>query len=294
MVGAVGLGCPILSLRHAAHPEADARGAAVVRGALDLGLTLLATSDSPVANELLVGRALQGRRDQAVLATTVGLVTQPDGTAVRSARPEHVRLAVDHSLRRLRTDRVDLLVLAAADPAVPLEETWGAMGELVGTGKVRALATALDDLPSLRRVQSVFPVTAVVADVSLLRPRPDLVAWCHSRASGLLATGSLGHGVLVGRSDAPDPAPHRRHPWAGPATVRPDHRTPDAVRRIANRHGVAPATVALAWLLGLDPAVVPLPGTTSAEHLAALAAAVDLVLDNEDRADLDRATRPHP
>jgi aryl-alcohol dehydrogenase-like predicted oxidoreductase len=265
-VGSVGLCCIPLSSDHLAHPEQDRSALPLIAQALDAGVTLLSTSDAAIANELVVGRALaEVGRDRAVVSTRVGLVAQADGTGVRRGTPEHVRTAIDHSLRRLRTDRVDLYVLDGPDPSVPLEDTWGAMAEVVSAGKARALGLATDRAALAARAQSVFPVTAVCAPVSLARPRPDLVRWCTDRGVGLLAESPLAGGHLAdGRGGGV-------HAY---------------VAHVAERHGRSAAEVALAALLDLGPTVVPLVGTTRADRVRAAAGAADLVLSDEDRATL--------
>lgn len=268
LVGAVGLCCAGLSQRaggstaQGTQPRAD-----VVPHALDRGMTLLSLSDATVADELLVGRALEGRRDSAVLSTGVGLVPQADGRTVRRADPDHVRTAIEHSLRRLRTDHVDVYVLVAVDPQVPVEDTWAAMAGLVAAGHARSLGVATADQRLLARLQSVFPVTVVVAPASLAALPGALSRWCADRGVGLLATGPLAGGALAGGGP----------PVAGvPGPLRA------AVAEVAARHRVAPATVALAALLAAGDTVVPLPATSRPEHLDALATAADLDLDGED------------
>lgn len=290
-VGALGLACALLSTEHGSRAEADHEGVAIVHLALDLGLTLLDTSDAvgPFTNELLVGRALESRRDEAVLATRVGLVRQPDGTLLRAGTPAHVRAACDHSLRRLRTDRIDLYQLEAVDPSVPVEETWGAMAELVAEGKVRALGLVEPSGDSLPRCQTHFPVTAIQAELSLAHPdRLDLVRWCTSHGVGFLASAPLARGVLAGRQHevAVDTTPVRRHPWVSLGDRRPDPASLDHLRRVAERLGRPRPQVAVAWLLAQGPTVVPLVGSTRPDHLRELAAAVELTLTPEDLAEL--------
>ena len=275
VVGAVGLCCVGLSQRTDGSPASEpSHRSDVIPRALNLGMTLLSLSDATVADELHVGRVLAGRREDAVLATGVGLVPQADGRTVRRADPDHVRTAIEHSLRRLRTDHVDVYVLEAVDPQVPAEETWAAMARLVAAGHARSLGVATADPGLLARLQSVFPVTAVVAPGSLATPPRALSRWCTDRGVGLLATGPLAGGALAGgRPPAPGvPGPLRA-----------------AVAEVAARHGADPATVALAALLATGSTVVPLPAAARPDHLNALAAAADLDLDGDDLSLLDTA-----
>lgn len=263
LVGSVGLCCANLT----GGPAETAGAADVVRRALDLGMTLLSLSGAAVADELLVGRALEGRRDGVVLATGVGLVRQADGRTVRRADADQVRVSVEHSLRRLRTDRVEVLVLEAVDPQIPVEETWTAMAALVATGAVGSLGVATSDPALAGRLQSVYPVTAVLAPASLAALPRGLVPWCSDRGVGLLATSPLAGGELARRE---------RGAADGSGSLRA------ALSEVAARHRAATATVALAALLATGPTVVPLPATTRVEQLDEWAAASELSLDGDD------------
>ncbi len=296
-VGAIGLGCSPLSGTHGAV-DTDA-AVEVIDRALDLGVSLLDTADvyGPFTNELLVGRAIRGRRDQVVIASKCGQVPTPDSQAlVRDGRPEHIRRACDASLRRLGVDRIDLYQLHRVDPKVPLEETWGAMAELVKAGKVRAIGLSGVGVAELQRAQHVFPVTTVQNELLLWTREPlaEVLPWCRAHGVGFLACRPLGRGYLTGAL-GPDREP-------GPDDSRsPEQRfTPETtraaivagIRRVAERHGAVPAQVALAWVLAQGAQVVPIPGTRQVAHLEENVAAVDLRLTDEDLAELDALPKP--
>ena len=219
-VGAVGLGCMPMSWAYATSRQDGAGSLRAVNAALDAGVSLLDTADmyGPFTNELLIGRVLRERRGEVFLSTKCGLLVG-DQHLVANGSPAYVRRACDASLRRLQTDVIDLYQLHRADPEVPVEETWGAMAELVGAGKVRALGLCAvgaradrragpslhtGTLRQLRRVQQVFPVSCVQAELSLWAPEAlaDLLPWCTGHGVGLLAAMPLGNGFLTGQSVA--------------------------------------------------------------------------------------------
>jgi aryl-alcohol dehydrogenase-like predicted oxidoreductase len=307
-VGAIGLGCMGMSWAYVA-PEArdEAAGIEVIHHAFDAGVTLLDTSDYYGAghNERLVGRALEGRRDEAVLATKVGLVStgEPNAPATaRDGRPEHIREAVDASLTRLGTEVIDLYYLHRVDPDVPLEETWGAMAELVSDGKVRALGLREVSVEQCDRAQAIHPVAAVQSEFSLWTrdarggstadgaPAGDVVAWTAQHEAVFVPFSPLGRGFLTGALDTKtiDASDFRgRLPrFTGDAGAA-NQAIVDVVRAVATRHGVPPAEVALAWVLAQGDHVVPIPGTTKVKNLEANIAATDLALTDEDLTELD-------
>ncbi|MFF9031794.1 aldo/keto reductase [Streptomyces iakyrus] len=284
-VGAVGLGCMPMSWAYSASRRRGDESLRAVHRALDLGASLLDTADmyGPFTNELLVGRALKERRSDAFVSTKVGLLVG-DQHIVANGRPGYVKRACDASLRRLQTDVIDLYQLHRADPEVPVEETWGAMAELVQAGKVRALGLCavgaragrrtgarLHDgtIRQLERVQQVFPVSAVQAELSVWSPEAleTLLPWCRTRGVGFLAAMPLGNGYLTGRLrpgagfEADDP--RARHPRFTAEMMAANQPVVAGLRRVARRHGadVTPAQVALAWVLAQGPHVVPVPGT---------------------------------
>jgi aryl-alcohol dehydrogenase-like predicted oxidoreductase len=281
-----------------------------VHRALDAGSTLLDTADmyGPFTNELLLGRVLKERRSDAFVSTKVGLLVG-DQHIVANGRPGYVRRACDASLRRLQTDVIDLYQLHRADPEVPVEETWGAMAELVRAGKVRALGLCAVGARSARRpgarlydvtirqlerVQQVFPVSAVEAELSVWSPEAlrALLPWCASRGIGFLAAMPLGNGFLTGTLtpgvgfEADDL--RARHPRFTAEMMAANQPIVAGLRRVARRHGghVTPAQVALAWVLGRGRQVIPVPGSKRERWVAENAAAADLRLTERDLAEI--------
>ncbi|MFI1413834.1 aldo/keto reductase [Streptomyces sp. NPDC020707] len=314
-VGAVGLGCMPMNWAYAGSRQRGAESLRTVHTALDRGTTLLDTADmyGPFTNELLVGRALKERRAEAFVSTKVGLLVG-EQHIVANGRPGYVRRACDASLRRLQTDVIDLYQLHREDPEVPVEETWGAMAELVSAGKVRALGLCavgaragrrpgarLHDgtIRKLERVQQVFPVSAVEAELSVWSPEAleDLLPWCEARGVGFLAAMPLGNGFLTGTltpGEGFEPDDLRaRHPRFTAEMMAANQPIVVGLRRIAARHSVGaggadvtPAQVALAWVLSRGEQVVPVPGTKRECWAAENAAAAGLRLTAEDLAEV--------
>jgi aryl-alcohol dehydrogenase-like predicted oxidoreductase len=295
-VGAIGLGCMGMSWGYSASERDDDRSVAVIHRAIDLGVTLIDTADvyGPFINEELVGRALAGRRDEVVLATKAGMVAIRDGEMPRrDGRPEHLRAAVEASLGRLGTDVIDLWYLHRVDPEVPLEESWGAMAELVAAGKVRALGLSEVGVGELARAQAIHPVAALQSEVSLWTRDAlgDVLAWCTEHDTALVPFAPLGRGWLTGRLAADtsfeDSDFRSRNPRFTADARSANVGIVDAVRAVAARHGAAPGQVALAWLLAQGPQVVPIPGTKRVEYLEENAGAAEVVLSAGDLAELD-------
>ncbi|MER7487461.1 aldo/keto reductase [Streptomyces sp. NPDC126497] len=309
-VGAVGLGCMPMSWAYSTSRQRGEESLRAVHRALDAGSTLLDTADmyGPFTNELLLGRVLRERRSDAFVSTKVGLLVG-DQHIVANGRPGYVRRACDASLRRLQTDVIDLYQLHRADPEVPVEETWGAMADLVRAGKVRALGLCAvgarsarrpgarlydTTIRQLERVQQVFPVSAVEAELSVWSPEAlrSLLPWCASRGIGFLAAMPLGSGFLTGTLtpgvgfEADDP--RARHPRFTAEMMAANQPIVVGLRRVARRHGahVTPAQVALAWVLGLGRQVIPVPGTKQERWAAENAAAADLRLTERDLAEI--------
>ncbi|MFI8308030.1 aldo/keto reductase [Streptomyces sp. NPDC085927] len=309
-VGAVGLGCMPMSWAYSTSRQRGEDSLRAVHRALDLGSTLLDTADmyGPFTNELLLGRVLKQRRGDAFVSTKVGLLVG-DQHIVANGRPGYVRRACDASLRRLQTDVIDLYQLHRADPEIPVEETWGAMAELVRAGKVRALGLCavgarsarrpgarLHDatVRQLERVQQVFPVSAVEAELSVWSPeaREALLPWCAARGVGFLAAMPLGNGFLTGTLtpgegfEADDL--RARHPRFTAEMMAANQPIVAGLRRVARRHGedVTPAQVALAWVLAQGGQVIPVPGTKQERWVAENAGAADLCLTEADLAEI--------
>ncbi|MCW2616131.1 MAG: aldo/keto reductase family oxidoreductase [Frankiales bacterium] len=297
-VGAVGLGCMGMSWAYGAAERDDAQSQEVVRRALDLGVTLIDTADvyGPFTNEELVGAALRGRRDQAVLATKCGLVVGPDGI-VKDGRPEHVRAAIDASLQRLGTDRVDLWQLHRVDPDVPVEETWGAMAEQVAAGKARYLGMSEVGVAGLEAAHAVHPVATVQSELSLWTrdPLAEVLPWCEANGVGFLPFSPLGRGFLTGTVSAgsfDDGDFRARNPRFTAEAMAANTALVDAVAVVADRVGATAAQVALAWVLAQGVTVVPIPGTKKVHYLEENAASADVVLSAQDLADLDALPAP--
>jgi aryl-alcohol dehydrogenase-like predicted oxidoreductase len=299
-VGAIGLGCMPMTAAYAEHDRDDDRALATIERALDLGVTLFDTADAygPYTNELLLGRALRKRRDEAVIATKCGLISHPELGMLRNGRPEHIRKACEASLRRLQTDCIDLYQLHRVDPTVPLEESWGAMADLVREGKVRALGLSEVSVEQLRRAMAVFPVTAVQSELSLWTRDPvtTVVPWCAEYGVGFLAFAPLGRGYLTGRLSGKTrfaESDFRAHnPRFTPEAMAANKPIVDTLNRVARRHHASPAQVALAWVLAVADHVVPIPGTTRPEHLEENVAAAELALDTRDLEELGALPAP--
>ncbi|WP_405776884.1 aldo/keto reductase [Streptomyces sp. NBC_00859] len=303
-VGAIGLGCMPMSWAYTGSQQRGDRSLRTVHAALDAGSTLLDTADmyGPFTNELLLGRVLKDRRADAFLSTKCGLLAG-EQHIVANGRPGYIRRACDASLRRLQTDVIDLYQLHRADPEVPVEETWGAMAELVAAGKVRALGFCavgarasrragahLHDatVGQLERVQQVFPVSAVQAELSVWsRDALDtLLPWCEARGVGFLAAMPLGNGFLTGtltpgQGFEPDDV-RARHPRFTAEMMAANQPVVAGLRRVAGRHGATPAQVALAWVLAQGPHVVPVPGTKQEQWAVENARAAELAPTTED------------
>ncbi|MFI9719466.1 aldo/keto reductase [Streptomyces sp. NPDC052396] len=307
-VGAVGLGCMPMHWAYTASQRSGEGALRTVHAALDAGVSLLDTADmyGPFTNELLVGRVLRQRRSEAFVSTKCGLLVG-EQHIVANGRPGYVRRACDASLRRLQTDVIDLYQLHRPDPEVPVEETWGAMAELVAAGKVRALGwcaigahthrrsgAGLYDatLRQLERVQQVFPVSCVQAELSVWsREALDtLMPWCASRGVGLLAAMPLGNGFLSGTltpGQGFEPEDIRaRHPRFTAEMMAANQPIVAGLRRVGRRHDASAAQVALAWVLAQGRHVVPVPGTKKAEWAVQNAAAARLRLSEEDLAEI--------
>ncbi|MFP1627846.1 aldo/keto reductase [Streptomyces sp. 5K101] len=309
-VGAVGLGCMPMSWAYTSSEQRGERSLRAVHAALDAGSTLLDTADmyGPFTNELLIGRALKERRAEAFVSTKAGLLVG-DQHIVANGRPGYVKRACDASLRRLQTEVIDLYQLHRADPEVPVEETWGAMADLVSAGKVRALGLCAvgaragrrssgdvheQTIRQLERIQQVFPVSAVEAELSVWSPEALglLLPWCEARGIGFLAAMPLGNGFLTGTltpgQGFEGDDVRASHPRFTAEMMAANQPVVAGLRRIAERHapGTTPARVALAWVLGQGRHVVPLPGTKRPRWATENAGAADLELTPRDLAEI--------
>ncbi|MEU5899317.1 MULTISPECIES: aldo/keto reductase [Streptomyces] len=321
-VGAVGLGCMPMSWAYTGSRQRGDASVRTVHAALDAagaadggrgGGMLLDTADmyGPFTNELLIGRVLKERRAEAFVSTKCGLLVG-EQHIVANGRPGYVKRACDASLRRLQTDTIDLYQLHRADPEVPIEETWGAMAELVAAGKVRALGLCavgaraqrrsapgrpgpgLHDLTirQLERVQQVFPVSAVQAELSVWSPEAldALLPWCVARGVGFLAAMPLGNGFLTGTLKPgmgfePDDL-RARHPRFTAEMMAANQPLVVGLRRVAERHGATPAQAALAWVLAQGRHVVPIPGAKRERWAVENAGAAAIRLTERDLAEI--------
>ncbi|HEY1479984.1 MAG TPA: aldo/keto reductase, partial [Gaiellales bacterium] len=280
----------------------DAESLTVIDRALELGVTFLDTSDvyGPYTNESLVGRALAGRRDQVVLATKVGLLRDDLTTYAlhHDARPERIREAIDASLQRLGTDVIDLYYLHRVDPDVPVEESFGAMAELVAEGKVRALGLSEVDVPTLERASAIHTVAALQSELSLWTrdALDDVVPWCAENDVAFVPFAPLGRGFLTGRLPADSSFGagdfRRQNPRFQPDAMVQNQVIVDRVREIADEAGATPAQVAIAWVLAQGEHVVPIPGTKRIRYLEENVGAAGLELSAATLASLDALPSP--
>lgn len=287
-VPAIGLGCMALSGMYGTPDEADSRR--LLDRALDLGCNFLDTSDAygPFTNEELLGRALAGRRDRVVLATKFGNIRRPDGafSGVNGA-PEYVPQACDASLRRLGTDYIDLYYLHRVDPHVPIEETVGAMADLVAAGKVGHLGLSEAGPETIRRAHAVHPITALQTEYSLWsrEPEAEILPVVRQLGIGFVAYAPMGRGFLAGRFS--DPAElaagdvRRNHPRFRGENLRSNTAVASRLADIAAAHGVTSGQLALAWLLARGDDIAAIPGTARVEHLEQNLAAASIRLDDD-------------
>ncbi len=289
-MSAQGLGC--MGMSEFYGPGDEAESIATIELALDLGVTLLDTADmyGPFTNEQLVGRAIAGRRDEVVLATKFGNQRATDGTRLGvNGRPEYVRSACDASLQRLGVDHIYLYYQHRVDPDTPIEETVGAMAELVAAGKVRHLGLSEAAPDTIRRAHAVHPITAVQTEWSLWTRDPEtngVLATVRELGIGFVAYSPLGRGFLSGAitspADLPDDDFRRHNPRFQGANFTRNLRLVDQVREIAADKGVEPSQLALAWVLAQGDDVVPIPGTKRRSYLRLNVAADDIALSDDE------------
>ena len=298
-VSAIGLGCMSLGIGDVYSSGIDSDDAAIglIRRALDLGITFLDTADIYGDSELKVGKAIHGRRDQVVLATKFGFVQTQIGAEERiDGRPDYVRDACDRSLRRLGVDDIDVYYLHRVDARVPIEDTVGAMADLVQQGKVRHLGLSEVSAATLRRAHAVHPIAAVQTEYSLFSREAEdgLLPALRQLGVALVAYSPLGRGFLAGRfrklEDLAADDWRRRNPRFQGGAFERNVALADRVRELAAAKGCTPAQLALAWLLTRED-VVPIPGTSSVERLEENAGAIDVRLT---RAELDEIERVSP
>jgi aryl-alcohol dehydrogenase-like predicted oxidoreductase len=292
-VTAIGLGC--MSLSGSYGPADDAVSTHLLRRAVELGVTMFDTADmyGDGHNESLIGTALGAVRDELVIATKFGFVRSESGALRIDASPSHIRAAAEASLRRLGIETIDLYYAHRVDPSIPIEETVGAMSELVTAGKVRHLGLSEPSIESVRRGNAIHPITAVQTECSLVTRHAlnGLLPTLKELGIGFVPYSPLGRGLLTATvTETFEPGDFRPFlPRFDEHNLDSNRAVADVISLVADRHGVSAAQISIAWVLGIAENVVPIPGTRSLERLTENLGAATVVLTHEDRLELEHA-----
>lgn len=296
-VTALGLGCMGMSYHRGPAPDRKT-GIGVIRKAVDMGVTLFDTAEvyGPYTNEELVGEALQPVRKNVLITTKFGFNIQNGQMAGLNGRPEHIRKVIDESLKRLRTDYVDMLYQHRLDPAVPVEDVAGTVKDLIQAGKVRHFGLSEVSVESIRKAHAVQPLTAIQSEYSLMWKLPEkgVLATCEELGIGFVPYSPLGRGFLSGmlneQSQFVKGKDNRADlPRFTAEAMKANRPLIEALLQFGNPRGLTPSQVALIWLLAQKPWIVPIPGTTKAAHLGENLAAIDLQFTPDELRALDEA-----
>ena len=303
-VSALGLGCMGMSFSYGA-PHDKQEMIALIRAAVDRGVTFFDTAEvyGPYTNEELVGEALEPVRDKVAIATKFGFKLNPDGSPGwqgLNSRPDQIRKVADGSLKRLRTDRIDLFYQHRVDPEVPIEEVAGAVKELIDAGKVKHFGLSEPGARTIRRAHAVQPVAAVQSEYSLWwrKPEEEVIPLLEELGIGLVPYSPLGKGFLTGKLDASSKLGaddfRSQLPRFQPEAMKANQAVVDLLAAIGKRKNATPAQVALSWLLAQKAWIVPIPGTTKPRRLKENLGAVNVELTAEDLTEIDAAARRIP